>query len=129
MKRITRLLETWAEIAGVDLVGVGRWGHAEGYVVGSERLPVVRAPDFVCTTGLDDYAGVSEAWWCDDHFSLTLWRWDDFRGSWRRISSSRHLPQLDIGLILRCVEAPTQLTAIGHLRDSFRARLGINYSP
>jgi len=134
--RLARLLETWAEIMGLELEGFGSWTLKvkaqrlgveadECYVVGSFDGPP-SVPDLaievVWTSGgldkLEVYRrlGVPEVWfWQDGRLRIFLLQGDRYLSATR----SRVLPDLDPGLLNRCMAEPTQTSALRALRQAF----------
>jgi Uma2 family endonuclease len=133
-KRFARLLEAWAEAKGLALEGVGSWTLKnsreergaepdECYCLG--RVPVSDddrpdiAIEVVWTSGgidkLEVYRklAVREVWFYERgalrFFAL---REEAYVG----IPISELIPNLDVALLLRCMEQPTQLDALRTLR-------------
>lgn len=133
-----RLIETYAEERGIDLLGCGSWTVRkeakargveadESYVLG----PVItqpQIPDLACevvwTSGgidkLEVYRGlgVPEVWfWQDGALRIYLLEGETYTLSPR----SRLLPGLDPDLIVRFMAYPSQTQAVRGLRAALRA--------
>lgn len=133
--RLARLLETWAEITGIELEGFGSWTLKEKaqrlgieadecYVVGPfDQPPPVPdlAIEVVWTHGgldkLEVYRrlGVPEVWfWQDGGLRFFQLQGDRYLPA----SRSQILPELDPGLFSRCMAEPTQTRALRALRQA-----------
>ncbi len=131
--RLARLVEAFAEEAGIALEGFGSWTLKsqtkrrgaeadECYVIGPiATLPEVPdiAIEVVWTRGgidkLEVYRGlgVREVWvWQDGGLRFDLLQ----DGAYLAATRSDLLPGLDPGLIARCMEAPSQTEALKRLR-------------
>jgi Uma2 family endonuclease len=135
--RLARLLEAYAEAAGIPLEGFGSWTLKsqserrgaeadECYVIG----PIATLPEMpdiaievVWTRGgidkLEVYRGlgVREVWiWQDGTLRFYLLQ----EGAYLAGTRSGLLPDLDPGLIARCMDAPSQTQALKLLRAALR---------
>jgi len=134
-----RLIETYADEGGLDLIGCGSWtvrkeGEARGaeadecYVLGPiQAQPEVPdlAVEVVWTSGgidkLEVYRGlgVPEVWfWQDGGLRIYLLAGGEYRPSPR----SRVLPDLDPDLIVRFMSYPSQTQAVRGLREAMRSK-------
>lgn len=138
--RLARLVEAWAEEAGVPLTGLGSWTlrHADAargaepdecYALGAfgRRGPRPTAPDLVIEViwthgGLDRLEvyrglGVNEVWiWEDGAIRVQVLQGDQ----WNTLPQSRLLPGIDLGFITELLEEDTQLDALRRLRERAR---------
>lgn len=133
--RLARLLETWAEIMGLELEGFGSWtlkGKAQRLGVEADECYVVgpcdgppSLPDLVIEVvwtsgGLDKLEayrrlGVPEVWfWQDGRLRFFLLQGDRYLSATR----SRVLSDLDPGQFNRCMAEPTQTSALRALRQA-----------
>jgi Uma2 family endonuclease len=138
-KRIARLLEAWAEEAGVDLEAFGSWTVKdelvqrgvepdECYVVGVREAAVPDlAIEVVWTSGgldkLSLYAplGVREVWtWQAGALTVHALH----KGAYVRAARSHLLPSLDLDLLLRFVDEPNQTAAVRAYRKRLRDAAG-----
>ncbi len=131
--RLARLVEAYAEEAGIALEGFGSWTVKspatrrgaevdECYVIGPfTELPEIPdvAIEVVWTRGgidkLEVYRGlgVREVWvWQDGGLRFFLLQ----DGAYLAATRSGLLPGLDPGLIAQCMEAPSQTEALKRLR-------------
>lgn len=145
-KRLSRLLEAWAEEAGVDLEGYGSWTLKkkrakrgaeadECYTVNrraaSERDRPDIAIEVIWTSGgidkLEVYRklGVREVWYCE-RGTLKFFALRGERGNERyaEIPRSGFLPQLPLELILGGMRdtSQSQTAAVRTLRQALRDR-------
>jgi len=137
-KTLGRLIETYAEERGIDLVGCGSWTIRkeplsrgleadECYVLGPVETPP-EVPDLavevVWTAGgidkLEVYRGlgVPEVWFWQDG-ALRIYLLD--AGAYRQSATSRSLPGLDSELIERFMASPSQTLAVRGLRAALAA--------
>ncbi len=136
--RLGRLLFAYAEETGIELEDFGSWTlrketHGRGieadecFVVGPITLPP-EIPDLACeviwTSGgidkLEVYRGlgVPEVWfWKDSALRIYCFEGETYI----RTTRSRLLPDLDPGLIVRCMAYPSQTQAVRGLRTALRA--------
>jgi Uma2 family endonuclease len=136
-KRLARLVEAWAEEAGVPLEGAGSWTIKdqavergaepdECYIVGS--LEGARVPDFAIDViwthgGIDKLEvywklGVGEVWiWEAGALSFHVLRAERYVRSPR----SHGVPAFDAELLARCMAADSQTAAVKALREAMRA--------
>jgi Uma2 family endonuclease len=137
-KRLARLLETYAELVGIELEGYGSWTLKEQakrlgveadecYVLGPRDQPP-RIPDIaievVWTSGgldkLEAYRGlgVPEVWfWQDGALRVFLLQGEGYLAATR----SHALPNLDPALVVRCMVEPSQTKALRALREALVA--------
>lgn len=132
-----RLLEAWAEEAGVELVGFKSWtirqrrGRRglepdECYVVGVRRakapdlaLEVVRTSPLVDKLEVYRGLGVPEVWvWRSGRISVHVLR----NGRYERVEESRLLRGLDLALLARFLERQDQTQAVREFRAALRPR-------
>jgi Uma2 family endonuclease len=139
-KKLARLCEAWAEEKAIMLEGFGSWTLKqrevergaeadECYVVGRpESDEAIQVPDFaievVFTSGginkLEVYRklGVREVWfWRGEHLTFHALRGDQYVA----IAQSEILPDLDVALIARCMQEPSQTQAVAALRRALRS--------
>lgn len=134
-KRLARLIEAYAEELGIDLNGFGSWTikHEpdergaepdECYTIGQPGDAPDLAIEVIWTHGgldkLEVYRrlGVREVWiWQDGELHAHALR-DD---GWERLARSEFLPDVDLELLVRFVDEPSQLTAVKSLRAEIRA--------
>jgi Uma2 family endonuclease len=136
-KYLARILEAWAEEAGIQLEGAGSWTiHKrsvkrgvepdECYFVGPLRResPPDIAIEVVWTRGgidkLEVYRklGVREVWiWQDGELAFHALRGE----SYERSPRSEVLPAFDPRLAARCMAADSQTAAVKRLREAMRA--------
>jgi Uma2 family endonuclease len=138
-KTLARCLEAWAELAGIQLEGVGRWTMRkrvkkrgaeadECYYVGKVRAPR-EFPDLAIEVNwsrrglnkLEIYRGlrVREVWiWQDRRINVFVL----YRGKYRQRQRSKVLPGVDVGLFERCLNNSegTQLKALAMLRAELK---------
>jgi Uma2 family endonuclease len=140
-KRFARLLEAWAEEAGVMLEGVGSWTLKDSdeergaepdecYTVGWVAEQDDDRPDIaievVWTSGgidkLEVYRKlrVREVWFYE-RGSVRFFELRDER--YESIPHTRVLPAVDMDVILRCMNEPTQTDAVRALRAAFRGAI------
>jgi len=134
--RLARLIEAYAEEAGVELEGIGSWTIRdreqrrgaepdECYVVGP--VDTIDAPDFVIEVvwtsgGVDKLEvwrglGVSEVWlWQDGR--LRFFQLE--RGTYVSRERSLYLPGLDPRLVAQCMASSSQTAAVAELRRAIR---------
>ncbi len=141
-KRFARLLEAWADAAGVELEGYGSWTLKdeveergaeadECYTVGrlaggNDDRPDI-AIEVVWTPGgidkLEVYRelGVREVWFYE-RGSLSFYRLRGARGRARYVSipHSTLMPGAPIDLLLACMREPSQTAALRMLRAQLR---------
>lgn len=136
-KTWARLLETYAEESGIELVGCGSWTvRSESDERGLEpdecyKIGVrdVTAPDLalevIWTSGLLDkmevYRGlrVREVWvWRDGRIEVSVLRGD----AYERAARSELLPDLDLDAIAKLVTRADQTTAVREYRASLRRK-------
>jgi len=137
-KTLARLVEAYADEIGLELNGYGsltmrqapRERGAEPdecYVIGRSGGRPHLAIEVVWTSGgLDKLAiysglGVRELWICEEakkkpHISVFTLR----RGRYVRSPRSRVLPGLDLELVTRCLQVPSQSEAVRRLRAALR---------
>jgi Uma2 family endonuclease len=131
-KTLARLIEAWAEEAGIELEGAGSWTVKsratkrgaeadECYFVGAKTHPI--APDIaievVWTKGGIDKLDVWRKLG-----ALEVWIWRDGALSFHVLSGERYhekarsrlLPSLDPALLARCMSSRTQTGAVKELR-------------
>jgi Uma2 family endonuclease len=135
-KMIARLLEAWADELAIELAAYGSWTIKnperkrglepdECYILGRERKP---RPDLalevVVTSGglnkLEVYRGlgVPEVWfWRRSAFSVHVLRGEQYAS----VAQSELLPALDLRLLARFVEHPSQSEAVREYRAVLRA--------
>jgi Uma2 family endonuclease len=136
--RLGRLLFAYAEETGIELEGFGSWtvrneAKARGieadqcFVIGPITRPP-EVPDLACeviwTSGgidkLEVYRGlgVPEVWfWKDGTLRIYV-----IEGkTYTQTARSRLLPNLDPGLIVRCMAYPSQTQAVRSLRAALRS--------
>jgi Uma2 family endonuclease len=137
-KRLARLLECWADEAGVKLEGIGSWTLKnsreergaepdECYMI--DRVPVSDedrpdiAIEVVWTSGgidkLEVYRklGVREVWF----YERASLRFFTLRGgSYAELPRSELLPGADPELFVRCMAEPSQTDAVRALREVLR---------
>ena len=129
-----RLVEAYAEEAGLELCSFGAWTlKEEAKEVGAEPdesyvlgVRDVDRPDIAIEViwthgGLDKLEiyrslGVGEVWIWQDH-ELTIWKLE--REGYRQRAASHFLPGLDLALLLSYSERPDQTRAV----REYRARL------
>jgi Uma2 family endonuclease len=139
-KRLARLLEAWAEEADVPLEGFGSWTlksasqargaeadecYLVGVVEGDPKLPHIVIEVVFSSSGIDKLEvyrglGVPEVWFWE-RGQLSLYGLEADGNGYRRLERSRYLPRLDLALIHRCMQAPTQTQAVRLLREAMRA--------
>jgi Uma2 family endonuclease len=138
-KRFARLIEAWAEEAGITLEGIGSWTLKnskdergaepdECYTIGrvadsDDDLPDL-AIEVIWTSGginkLEVYRklAVREVWFYERgtlrFFALRRERYDS-------IPRSELLPTFDAELLIRCMAEPSQADAVRALRAALRA--------
>jgi Uma2 family endonuclease len=135
-KLIARLLETYADVVGLELEGYGSMTmrsapRARGlepdecYAVGGAKDHPDLAIEVVWTSGgldkLEVYQGlkVSEVWvWDDQVLSIHLLRGEAYVVAERSLV----LPDLDLQLLTSFLGAPTQTQAVREYRAALRAR-------
>jgi Uma2 family endonuclease len=132
-----RLLEAYAEEAGIELVGFGSWTVRsapkerglepdECYIIGVRE---VTAPDLalevVWTSGLLDkmavYSGlgVREVWvWRDDRIEVNVLRGTEYA----RVSRSEIVPAIDLDLLAGYLRRSDQTSAVREYRAHVRSR-------
>jgi Uma2 family endonuclease len=132
-----RLLEAYAEEAGIELVGFGSWTVRsapeerglepdECYIIGVRE---VTAPDLalevVWTSGLLDkmavYSGlgVGEVWvWRDDRIEVNVLRGAEYA----RVSRSEIVPAIDLDLLAGYLRRSDQTSAVREYRALVRSR-------
>lgn len=137
-KKLSRLLETWAEAKGIWLEGVGSWTLKnsveergaepdECYMVerpaGSDEARPDIAIEVIWTSGgldkLEVYRklGVGEVWIYErETLRFFLLRGEQYEPSPR----SAFLPEVDPELFVRCMREATQPAALSALRDALR---------
>jgi Uma2 family endonuclease len=136
--RLGRLLFAYAEETGIELEGFGSWtvrkeAKARGieadecFVIGPITRPP-EVPDLACeviwTSGgidkLEVYRGLSvpEVWFWKDG-TLCIYVLED--EAYTQTARSRLLPNLDPGLIVRCMTYPSQTQAVRSLRAALRS--------
>jgi Uma2 family endonuclease len=144
--RFARLLEAWAEEAGVDLEGYGSWTLKkkrakrgaeadECYTVNRRAVGERDRPDIaieVTSGGIDKLEvyrklGVREVWYYE-RGTLRFFALRGERGheSYAEIPRSEFLPQLPLQLLLAGMQESTQsqTAAVRALRQALRARAG-----
>lgn len=135
---LARLLEAWAEEAGIELEGYGSWTLKdkakqlgaeadECYLVGPISGELVRpeiAIEVARTSGgIDKLAvyhglGVAEVWiWQQRRLRIDERHADGYR----EVARSPRLPTLDPQLLVDCMSAPSQTAAVRALRARMRA--------
>lgn len=132
--RLARLLEAYAEELAIDLNGFGSWTIKrepdergaepdECYSVGQPGdAPDIAIEVIWSSGGLDKLEvyrelGVREVWiWQDGELHVHARRTD----GWDRRSQSEILPDIDLELLLRFLDEPSQLTAVTSLRTAIR---------
>jgi Uma2 family endonuclease len=137
-KLIARLLEAYAEIAGLELEGYGSMTmrsapRARGiepdecYAVGGAKESPDLAIEVIWTSGgldkLEVYKGlrVREVWlWQDQVLSVHVLRGDEYATAER----SAVLPDLDLRLLASFLDVETQTRALREYRAALRATLG-----
>ncbi|HYN77796.1 MAG TPA: Uma2 family endonuclease [Lamprocystis sp. (in: g-proteobacteria)] len=140
-KTLGRLIETYADERGIDLIGCGSWtvrkeGEARGaeadecYVLGPIQAPP-DVPDLACeviwTSGgidkLEVYRGlgVPEVWFWQGGALRNLVLAGD--AAYHQALRSRLLPGLDPDLIVRFMSYPSQAQAVRGLREALRSGL------
>lgn len=137
-KLIARLLEAYAEIAGLELEGYGSMTmrsatRARGiepdecYAVGGAKESPDLAIEVIWTSGgldkLEVYRGlkVREVWlWQDQVLSVHVLRGDEYAAAER----SAVLPDLDLRLLASFLDVETQTRALREYRAALRATLG-----
>jgi Uma2 family endonuclease len=138
-KRLARLLEAWAEEAGIMLEGIGSWTlknrrkkrgaepddcYTVGRIAKSERDRPDIAIEVIWTSGgidkLDVYRklGVGEVWF----YERGTLQFFELRGDrYAAIPRSVVLPNVDVDLLLRCMlESDSQTEAVRALRTAMR---------
>ncbi len=131
---LARLLEAWADERGVAIEGYGgmtmrRRRRMRGlepdecYVVGEPKKTPDLAIEVIWTSGgiekLDIYRGlgVREVWrWEDGVIEVWVLR----GGAYVRRPASAVLPDVDLALLARLLEEPTQTAAVRQLRATLR---------
>ncbi len=130
-----RLLETYAEERGIELVGCGSWTVRsqpderglepdECYTIGVRAVTVPDlALEVIWTSGLLDKMevyrglGVREVWiWRDERIEVNVLR----ATSYERTARSELLPELDLDAIARLLGRADQTTAVREYRASLR---------
>lgn len=137
-KLIARLLEAYAEIAGLELEGYGSMTmrsapRARGiepdecYSVGGVKESPDLAIEVIWTSGgldkLEVYKGlrVREVWlWQDQVLSVHVLRGDEYAAAER----SAVLPDLDLRLLASFLDVETQTRALREYRAALRSTLG-----
>ncbi len=138
-KTFGRLLEAWADETGVELEGRGRWTLKtsprkkagiepdECYFVGErgqKKVPdlaieVIWAHSLLDKLEIYRRLGVREVWtWEDGQVRVFVLG----RSGYQSRSRSAVLPRIDLDLIRRCLEEPTQTRAVKKLRAALRSR-------
>ena len=134
-KTLGRLIETYADERGIDLIGCGSWTVRnergaeadECYVLGPIQAPP-EVPDLaveivLTSGGLDKLEvhrglGVPEVWiWQSGALAIYVLAGDAYHQALR----SRLLPGLDPDLIVRCMSYPSQAEAVRGLREALRS--------
>jgi Uma2 family endonuclease len=135
---IGRLLEAYAEEAGIDMNGVGSWTVRrkpkeraaepdECYVIGplEGRKEPDLAIEVIWTAGgidkLEVYRelGVGEVWlWRDGAISVHVLR----RGVYKSVAKSKLFPQLDLGAVAALATTDNQTAAVRTFRAALRAK-------
>lgn len=132
--RLGRLIETWADLTGVELTGAGSWTlkdaardlgaeadecYLVGALDGEPQRPDIAVEVVKTSGGIDKLAvyrglGVPEVWfWRRGRLSFHVLEAGDYREAGR----SAKLPGLDPDLIAECMAAPSQTAAVRLLRE------------
>ena len=133
-KSLAILLEAYLIMMGIEFIPVGsatRRGEAKGtsfepdesYYLGEKKANPDLAIEVVLTSGnlrkLEKYRRfqIPEVWiWEDNRLSVYALINDNYQA----VPRSQLLPELDLDLLVRCVQMPSRLEAMNTFRDGLR---------